>query len=101
MGDNKRYSDEIKAEALKLIIEQGMSHQEVSELMSVPKGTIAGWVRKSKKEMTKIAPGKPSVSDLMAENRRLHKELKTAQMENDILKKAAAYFAKESLPGTR
>jgi transposase len=37
----------------------------------------------------------------MAENRRLRKELAKAQMEKDILKKAAAYFAKESLPGTR
>jgi transposase len=51
--------------------------------------------------MSELAPGAPSISDVIAENRRLRKELATVQMEKEILKKAAAYFAKESLPGTR
>lgn len=101
MGERKKYSDELKAEALKMIIDQGMSQQEVSELINVPKGTIGNWVSRSQKEMTKIAPGQPSVSDVMVENKRLRKELTKARMEKEILKKAAAYFAKESLPGTR
>ena len=84
-----------------MVIEQGMSQQEVADLLGIPKGTIGNWVVKSKKGMSQMAPGTPSVSDEMAENRRLRKELAKAQMEKDILKKAAAYFAKESLPGTR
>ena len=40
-------------------------------------------------------------ADLAAENARLRKELATARMEREILRKATAYFAKESLPGTR
>jgi len=101
MGKQRKYNDELKTEALKMIIEQGMSQQEVGELLDVPKGTIGSWVSKSKKEMSQLAPGTPSVSDVMAENRRLRKELSKARMEKEILKKAAAYFAKESLPGTR
>lgn len=48
-----------------------------------------------------FTPGSPSMSDIMAENRRLRKELTQAKMEKEILKKAAAYFAKESLLGSR
>lgn len=100
MAERRKYSDELRAEALRMIIEKGMTQQEVSELIDVPKGTLGNWVSKSKNEMIEIAPGTPSVSDVMAENRRLRKELAKAKMEKEILKKAAAYFAKESLPGT-
>jgi len=100
MAEQRHYSEELKAEALKMVIEQGMSHKEVSELLNIPRGTIGSWISKSKQSFEKIAPGTPSISDVMAENRRLRKELTTAKMEKEILKKAAAYFAKESLPGT-
>ena len=46
-------------------------------------------------------PGARTVSELEAENSRLRKELAEARQERDILKKATAYFARESLPGTR
>jgi transposase-like protein len=46
-------------------------------------------------------PGERSMAELTAENARLRKELAEARMEREILKKATAYFAKESLPGTR
>ena len=101
MTEKRKYNDELKAEALKLIIEQGMSQQEVADLLSIPKGTIGNWAARAKKNMENIAPGTPSISDVMAENRRLRKELAQAKTEKEILKKAAAYFAKESLPGTR
>lgn len=47
------------------------------------------------------APGTRSAADLEIENSRLRKELAETRMERDILKKATAYFARESLPGTR
>ena len=101
MSEKRKYNAELKAEALKMIIEQGMSQQEVADLLSIPKGTIGNWAAKAKNSMESMAPGSPSVGDVMAENRRLRKELAQAKMEKEILKKAAAYFAKESLPGTR
>lgn len=42
-----------------------------------------------------------TVAELKTENARLRKELAEVRMERDIVKKAAAYFARESLPGTR
>jgi transposase len=41
------------------------------------------------------------VAELEAENAKLRKQLAQAEMERDIVKKAAAYFAQESLPSTR
>lgn len=101
MAEKKNYSEELKIEALRMVVEQGMSQKEVSDLLNIPKGTIGSWASKNSKSMETLAPGAPTISDLTAENRRLRKELATAQMEKEILKKAAAYFAKESLPGTR
>ena len=49
----------------------------------------------------KVAIGSRSVPELEAEVSKLRKELAEARMERDIVKKAAAYFARESLPGTR
>ena len=101
MSEKKKYSDELKHEALKLVIGQGKTLQEVSDLLSIPKGTLACWVNNEKKSLVDMVPGKPSINDIMAENTRLRDELKKANMEKEILKKAAAYFAKESLLGTR
>ena len=89
MDERHKYTDELKAEALRMVIEQGMSQQEVADLLGIPKGTIGNWVAKSKKDMSQNAPGTPSLSDVMAENRKLRKQLAKAQMEKDILKKAA------------
>jgi len=94
---NKKYPEELKNEALKLIFGQGRTQQEVSDLLTIPKGTLGTWVRRAKQDLEDMAPGKPSVSDVMAENTRLRNELKKANMEKEILKKAAAFFAKESL----
>ena len=102
MKQKKRsYSDELKREAVKMVNEQGLSQEEVGNRLTIPKGTIANWVAASKSGREPSKPGDPSVAELSAENRRLRKELAEARMEREILKKAAAYFAKESLPGTR
>jgi len=102
MQQKKRsYSRELKTEAVNMVSEQGLSQEEVGRVLGIPKGTIANWVAASKSGRTSGRPGDPSVAELSAENRRLRKELAEARMEREILKKAAAYFAKESLPGTR
>ncbi|PLY39486.1 hypothetical protein CSZ94_26075 [Janthinobacterium sp. ROICE36] len=63
---------------------------------------LANWVSAAKRGTSlKVAPGSRSVPELEAEVTKLRKELAEARMERDIVKKAAAYFARESLPGTR
>ena len=92
------YTPEYRAEAVKLVTEQKLSYAEAARKLGMPEGTLAGWVHKARdKTVTVVKPGTPSVSELQQENSRLRKELAEAKMERDILKKAAAYFAKESL----
>jgi transposase len=86
----KRYSDEFKAEAAKQVIDQGRPAREVAVRLGVSIHSMYAWVREQRK-----APQTRQVdTSLAAENRRLQAELKRVTEERDILKKAAAYFAK-------
>ena len=91
---NRQYTDEFKAEAIEQVIERGFTVVEVATRIDVPKHTLYGWVQSARK--TSRASGgvaAAAVSD-SAEVRRLKAELKRVTEERDILKKAAAYFAK-------
>jgi transposase len=95
------YTPEFKEEAVKLVLAQGLSIEQAAQRVSIPKATLANWVANAKRGPAVAAPGSRSVAELEAENAKLRKELADARMERDIVKKAAAYFARESLPGTR
>jgi len=98
----RTYTPEFRAEAVKLVLGQGLSLEEAGKRLSIPKGTLGNWVSVAKRGPTAAsAPGSRSVAELEAENARLRRELAEARMERDVIKKAAAYFARESLPGTR
>jgi transposase len=100
MAKKQNYSPEFRAEAVKLVLEQGQSQEAAAKRLGLPKGTIGNWVAAAKKG-DRPAPGSRSVAELENEVSRLRKELAEARQERDILKKATAYFAKESLQGTR
>jgi len=101
MKKQQRYTPEFRAEAVKLVTEQGLSQEAAAKRLGIPKGTIGNWVAAAKGSNGASVPGARSARELEAENSRLRKELAEARMERDILKKATAYFARESLPGTR
>lgn len=101
MKTKKTYPVEFRAEAVKLVLEQGLSQEEAARRLGIPKGTLGNWVVAAKAGGEKPAPGARSVAELETENTRLRKELAEARLERDIIKKAAAYFARESLPSTR
>ena len=101
MREQRKYSPEMKAEAVKMVIEQGLTQEETGKRLSIPKGNIGNWVGAARVALRIGKPGEQSVAGLKTENARLRKELAEARMEREILKKATAYFAKESLPGTR
>ena len=101
MKKQQRYTPEFRAEAVKLVSEQGLSQETAAKRLAIPKGTLANWMAATKASNGPSAPGARSATELAAENARLRKELAEARMERDILKKATAYFARESLPGTR
>ena len=101
MKKQQRYTPEFRAEAVKLVTEQGLSQETAAKRLAIPKGTLANWIAASKASTRPSVPGARSAAELAAENNRLRKELAEARIERDILKKATAYFARESLPGTR
>ena len=86
---------ELRAEAVRLVLEHGMTQAEVAHRLSVPKGTIANWVAAARHGRGPVS-GAKSAQDLENEIARLRKELADVKQEREILKKAAAYFAKES-----
>ena len=88
---NRKYSDEFIAEAVKQVRERGYSVQEVARRIGVSPKSLYRWV--------KVSRGGNATSELDAMRRevaRLKAELKRTEEERDILKKAAAYFAKAS-----
>ena len=97
------YTPEYRAEAVKLVLDSGLKVAEAAKKLGMPKQTLATWVALAKEGKLKNLDMSRSkeTGDLEAENARLRKELAEAKMERDILKKAAAFFAKESLQGTR
>jgi transposase len=99
----QKYTAEYRAEAVKLVLEKGLSITEAADKLNMIKQTLHNWVIKAKHGSLPMqgSQGESAVDLLSAENRRLKRALSEAEMERDILKKAAAYFAKESLQGTR
>jgi transposase len=101
MKANQTYTPEFRAEAVKLVLEQGLTQPEAAERLGIPKGSLSNWVVAARRAGGVPGAGTPTVADLQAENARLRRELARAEMEREIVKKAAAYFARESLQGTR
>ena len=90
-----RYTLEFKLEAVRLV-KGGQSATVTAKVLGMPKQTLDNWVRLSEKGQLKGAGDKP-VSPEQMELARLRAELSRVKMERDILKKATAYFARESL----
>ena len=85
-----------------MVVESSMSAYEVSRQLSLPKSTLENWVRAFKSgKLGAIGGQQRPLTEVEQELDRVKRELAQVKQERDILKKAAAYFAKESLPGTR
>ena len=101
-GPNTRYSKEFRSEAVKMVVDGGISAYEVSRQLSLPKSTVENWVRAFKSgKLSDIGGQQRPLTEVEQELDRVKRELAQVKQERDILKKAAAYFAKESLPGMR
>ena len=97
-----RYTKEFRLEAVKLVMEEGLSWGEAARRVSLPTSTLANWVKAAKaSKLGDIGKKYRPLTEIEMELARTKKELAEVKMERDILKKAAAYFAKESVPGTR
>ncbi len=97
-----KYSKEFREEAVKLVIEGSLSVGEVGKRLSLPPSTLRSWVLAYKEgKLSDVGSNRRQLTEVELEMARLRRELAEVKMERDILKKAAAYFAKESQQGTR
>ncbi len=90
----RRFSDEFKADAVSLVIDQGYSVSEAARRLGVERSVLDRWCRQ-RRQQTAGSPVRQE-NDRDAEIRKLREEVRKLQIEKDILKKAAAFFAKES-----
>jgi transposase len=99
---NGRYNHELRQEAVKLVIEGRMSCREAANQLSLAPSTLAYWVKAYKDgRLQEIGKSQKPLTEVEMDLSRTKKELAEVRMERDILKKAAAYFARESLHGMR
>jgi transposase len=96
---NRRYTEEFKTEAVRLALSAGGN--ATAKRLGIPQSTMTNWVRQSRDGASAAVAGaavavKRPVSEVEAENARLRRELASAKLDLEIVKKAAAYFAKES-----
>ena len=89
----RKFTDEFKAEAARLVLEEGMSASQVGRDLGVASSIVCRWVRKAQRAALPKTEAEAGLEEL----RRLRREVEILRAERDILKKAAAFFAKESL----
>jgi transposase len=89
---SKRYTNEFKIEAVKQVTDRGHPVAEVAARLGVSSHSLYVWMRR----YGNPAAALHAQADELAEVRRLKAELRRVTEERDILKKAAAYFAKQS-----
>ncbi len=89
--NNQRYSPEFKEEAVRQITQRGYSVREVAERLGVSTHSLYKWI----KDARPVSAQADELASTKLENQKLKAELRRVQEERDILKKAAAYFAKD------
>lgn len=89
------HSPEFKREAVKLALQPGSSKRQVAKDLGIHVNVLRHWLEQFQAGKWESAPGKALKSEQHQEIERLRRELRRAETERDILKKAVAYFAKE------
>lgn len=96
-----KYTTEFKFEAVRQV-KAGQATSVVSKVLNIPKASLSNWVRKDERGALSGASDSPCavVTPEQMELARLRAEVVRLRMERDIAKKAAAYFAQDTLRGT-
>ena len=91
----RRFSEEFKHDAVRLVVSEEYSFKAAATAVGVSEQTLRHWHAKLAPPPTECGP-ESTLEQLREENKRLRRELRRAELEREILKKATAYFAKES-----
>lgn len=90
------YNKEFREQAVKQVTEDGLSANEAARRLSLPPSTLANWVKVAKAgKLGEIGKTQRPLTEIELELARIKRELAEVKMERDLLKKAAAYFARE------
>jgi transposase len=97
-----RYTKEFREQAVKLVLEEGLSLREAGTRLSLPWKTLPHGVAAARAgTLGEVGAPQRPLTELEAELARLKRELAEVKLERDLLKNAAVYLAKVSPPGTR
>jgi transposase len=91
------FSREYKLEAVKLVRERGVTVAQAARDLDVHENVLRKWVREYGDDPSQSFPGKGQMKPEQLEIERLRREVAKLKAERDILKKAAAYFAKDAI----
>lgn len=90
----RSFTDEFKAGAVRLVLDEGKTAAQVARDLDLTESALGGWVSQARADRTN---GKTGLTTAEREElAQLRKEVRSLRMERDLLKKAAAFFAKES-----
>lgn len=95
----KNYEPEFQKKIVRLHLEEGRTIKSITQEYGISKSAVQRWCSQFREECRKssqINPAAPNDADIMQENLRLRRELEEMKKENLFLKKAAAFFAKET-----
>ena len=94
-SERRSFTKEFKQNAVQLVVNEGYSITAAAEAVDVGENSLRRWVKQFAPEPKECGPD-ATLEQLLEENKRLRKQLKDAELDREILKKATAYFAKES-----
>jgi len=92
----RRFGREFKLEAVKLVGERGVPVAQVARDLDLHENVLRKWVKEFVADPQQAFPGQGQMKPEQLEIERLRREVQKLKAERDILKKAAAYFAKEA-----
>jgi transposase len=93
----RRFTREFKVEAVRLVHERGVAAAQAARDLGINVNVLRNWVREHRADPAHAFPGNGVQKPEDAELTQLRREVAKLKMERDILKKAAAYFARESM----
>jgi transposase len=91
----RSFSREFKLEAVRLVRERGVSVAQAARDLDVHENILRKWIKQVDGDPRQAFPGHDVMKPEQAEIERLRREVQKLKVERDILKKAAAYFAKD------
>ena len=96
MAARKKYTQEFKQDAVRVVLEQGYNQSEAARNLGIDRGMLSRWVKEAQEDENEAFRGNGKLTTEGEELRRLREENRRLRMEREILKKATAFFARES-----